>query len=342
LCPFREDEGGEGLKLTIGLAYDLRSDYLAQGYDAEAVAEFDSDETIAALEAAIRGLGFQTDRIGNARALAARLVSGDRWDLVFNITEGLRGRSREAQAPCLLELFGVGYTFSDPLVCALTLDKAMAKRVVAWAGIPTPHFVMVRDMTDLDAVDLTPPVFAKPVAEGTGKGITARSRVERVEDLRPLCEDLIEKFAQPVLVEEFLPGREFTVGILGNGRDSRVLGIMEINVSSGVDNGIYSLAAKEECERVVRYARLERGPTWDRIARVALGAYRVLECRDAARVDIRMDRNGEPNFVEINPLPGLHPTHSDLPMIATQEGMEYSELIGSIVRSALGRLGVAG
>ncbi len=323
---------------TVGLTYDLRKDYLASGFSEDAVAEFDSEETIAAIDEAIRSLGCRTDRIGNARALCRRLVAGDRWDLVFNFAEGVRGRSREAQVPCLLELYEIGYTFSDPLACAATLDKAVAKRLVQAAGLQTAKFHVVSEMADVAAVALEYPLFAKPLAEGTGKGVSERSRIDAPEQLAAACEGLLREFEQPVLVEEFLPGREFTVGILGTGREARVLGTMEIEILARPDGGVYTYQSKEQCERLVRYAAAPAGPLRLGVERLALGTYRALECRDGARADIRLDRGGAPAFMEINPLPGLHPTHSDLPMIAAQEGMSYQELIGAIVGSARARI----
>jgi D-alanine-D-alanine ligase len=327
--------------LNLGLVYDLRSDYLAGGYSSEQVAEFDSDETIGAIEAALRSLGHRTERIGNGRALAARLVAGGRWNLVFNIAEGLAGRSREAQVPALLELYGVGYTFSDPLVCAATLDKAVAKRLVRAEGLATPRFAVVREPADVASVDLAYPLFAKPLAEGTGKGIHGRSRIDTAEQLGRVSRDLLERFAQPVLVEEFLPGREFTTAVLGTGREARVLGTMEIEIARPADGAIYSYETKEQCEQLVRYSAPPRDALRAEVEALALAAYRTLECRDAARVDLRCEACGRPAFMEINPLPGLHPTHSDLPMIATQEGMTYAELLGAIVASAASRLGIA-
>jgi len=326
--------------ITVGLVYDLRSDYLAQGYGPEQVAEFDSDETISAIEGAIRSLGCRTERIGSARALCARLVAGARWDLVFNFAEGLAGRSREAQAPCLLELYGIGYTFSDPLVCAVTLDKAVAKRLVAAAGLATPKFCVVREPSDADALHLEYPLFAKPLAEGTGKGIDRRSRIESPRDLDGVCRDLLARLKQPVLVEEFLPGREFTVGVLGTGREARVLGTMEIAMRDAAGPAIYTHETKERCEDLVTYSAPPRDALRRQVEDLALESYRVLECRDAARVDIRLDRGGCPAFLEVNPLPGLHPTHSDLPMIATQEGMSYRDLIGEIIAGACRRMGI--
>lgn len=325
------------MKQSIGLTYDLRSEYLALGYREEDVAEFDSDATVNALQAAIEELGYSVDRIGNARALCARLCKNDRWDLVFNIAEGLYGRSREAQVPSLLELYGLPHTFSDPLVCALTLDKAMAKRVLQSAGLHTPRFHVIRADSDLDAVDLPYPLFAKPIAEGTGKGIDRTSKIETPSQLREVCGRLLERFDQPVLVEEYLPGREYTIGLLGTGNQARVLGAMEVAIRKQADTVIYSYDVKENSEELVDYARPARTPETEEVEALALEAYRMLEVRDAGRVDIRLDRYDRPAFMEVNPLPGLHPTHSDLPMIARQEGLSYAKLIGSIIESALER-----
>jgi D-alanine-D-alanine ligase len=323
--------------VTIGLVYDLRDDYLAEGFSEEQVAEFDSLATISLLEQALQSLGYATERVGNGLALAKALASGRRWDLVFTIAEGLNGRSREAQVPALLEMYGLAYTFSDPLVCALTLDKAMTKRVVQSAGLYTPGFSVVASADDVESVVLQYPLFAKPVAEGTGKGVDHRSRINSAEELRSVCVRLLERFDQPVLVEEFLPGREFTTAVLGTGRDAQVLGTMEMTIRPNAPAADYSYEVKELCEGCVNYFPMPQGALRDEVEDLALRAYQVLECRDTGRVDIRLDARGRPAFIEINPLPGLHPTHSDLPMIATQVGMAYEELIGRIVRSALTR-----
>ncbi|HNS21316.1 MAG TPA: ATP-grasp domain-containing protein [Sedimentisphaerales bacterium] len=323
--------------MTVGLVYDLRDDYLAQGFTQEQAAEFDSAATIDALEKAIRSLGYATERIGNGMALAQQLAAGNRWDLVFNIAEGLYGRSREAQTPALLEMYGIPYTCSDPLVCALTLDKAMTKRVLQSAGLHTPRFAVVTSPSQVESLDLDYPLFAKPLAEGTGKGVDKDSRVDSPAALEKVCARLLERFAEPVLVEEYLPGREFTTAILGTGCDARVLGTIEFRIEANAPAQDYSFDVKEQCEQCVTYFPMPKGALRDEAEALALAAYRVLECRDTGRVDIRLDAQGRPAFIEINPLPGMHPTHSDLPMIATQEGMSYEELIGSIVHSALAR-----
>jgi D-alanine-D-alanine ligase len=328
--------------LNIGMVYDLRATYLAEGYSEEQVGEFDSESTIEELEKAVLSLGHSPRRIGHGRELCRRLVAGERWDLVLNVAEGLWGRSREAQVPCLLEMFGVPYTFSDPLVCAVTLDKAVAKRIVESAGLATPQFRLVESERDLASVDLALPLFAKPVAEGTGKGVDHRSRITSRDALEATCRDLLARFAQPVLVEEYLPGREFTTGLLGTGREARVLGSMEVRIKPTAPAADYSYEVKERCEEFVEYLPMERGALRREVEALALASYRALECRDAGRVDIRLDAQGRPAFLEVNPLPGLHPSHSDLPMIATQEGMAYPELIGSIIDSAARRIQPSG
>jgi D-alanine-D-alanine ligase len=322
--------------MQIGFTYDLRKDYLAMGYSEEDVAEFDSEGTIDAIAGAIESLGHTVIRIGNAWELCRRLVAGEKWELVFNVTEGLRGRSREAQVPAICELYNVNYTFSDPLVSAATLDKAVAKRLVRDCGLYTAPFAVINDLDDLKTVKLGFPLFAKPLAEGTGKGITANSKITAHDGLQKTCAELLKRYKQPVILEEYLPGREFTVGILGTGSDARVLGTMEIELIDASNNAIYSYESKELCETQVRYTKAT-GEIVAEVEKLALRSYQSLECRDAGRVDIRCDKSGWPCFLEVNPLAGMHPSHSDLPMIATQEQMPYSELIDTIIKSAMKR-----
>ena len=320
--------------MRIGMTYDLRDEYLAAGHGELETAEFDRGDTIDALEAALRGLGHETERIGHVRQLARRLADGARWDLVFNIAEGLGGYGREAQVPALLEAFGIPYTFSDPLVSSLTLHKAMTKRVVQSFDLPTPAFALVADVRDIAAIDLPLPLFAKPVAEGTGKGVTAASIISSRAELDATVQQLLGQFRQPVLVETFLPGREFTVGVLGTGIDAGAVGTCEIVLLGGADVEVYSYRNKELCEQLVEYRRLPAGSLRARLEGLALNVWRCLGCRDGGRVDLRLDADGEPSFLEVNPLAGLHPEHSDLPIIAGLEGMAYPALIGAIVASA--------
>ena len=325
--------------MDIGLTYDLRQEYLAAGYGEEETAEFDRPDTIDAIEVALRGLGHRPDRIGNARQLVARLAAGDRWDLVFNICEGLNGLGREAQVPALLDVYDIPCTFSDPLRMALCLHKGMTKAVVREAGVPTPASALVETPDDLGRVALRYPLFAKPVAEGTGKGVTPASRVADAGALREVCGQLLARYCQPVLVEEFLPGREFTVGLVGSGEEAAVLGTLEIVLRPTAEPGVYSYVNKEFSEELVDYplVRATEDEEVRRAEEVALRAWRALGCRDAGRIDLRSDAAGRPHFLEVNPLAGLHPQHSDLPMLCTALGMAYVELIDRIVRSAATR-----
>ena len=163
--------------MFIGLTYDLREEYLAAGYGEEETAEFDRPETVEAIQAALDQLGHRTDRIGHARQLIARLAQGDRWDLVVNFAEGLYGIAREAQVPAILDVYQIPYTFSDPLVMAMALDKGLTKVAARSGGVPTADFAVVREAADVGRIDLGFPLFAKPLAEGTGKGISPASKV---------------------------------------------------------------------------------------------------------------------------------------------------------------------
>lgn len=324
--------------MRIGLTYDLKDDYLALGLREHEVAEFDSPETIAAIADALTALGHDVERVGHVRSLAARLVAGWRCDLVFNIAEGVTGFGREAQVPALLEAYETPYTFSDPLVCALTLHKAMAKHVARGHGVPTPGFALVATPADAAAVALPLPLFAKPVAEGSSKGITAKSLVTSQAALVEVCTELLERYRQPVLVEEFLPGREFTVGLLGTGAEARALATLEVVLLERADAGVYSYRNKTQWQGLVEYRLLEVGPLKDEVEAVALATWRSLGCRDAGRVDVRLDGGGRAQMLEVNPLAGLTPGYSDLPLMAERAGMSYRGLIGEIVRSAQKRL----
>jgi D-alanine-D-alanine ligase len=325
--------------MRVALVYDLRDDYCALGHSEEEIAEFDSVETIDELAGALEALGCAVERVGRGQALATRFVQGDCFDLVFSIAEGLRGRSREAQVPALCELFDQPYLFSDPLTMAASLDKAVAKRLVRDAGVPTPAFAVAQ----ASASELSGwghfPAFVKPLAEGTGKGCEAASLVRSASELQAAATRVLARYAQPALVESYLEGREFTVGIVGNGADARVIGVCEILLREQAEANVYSLRNKELCEELVIYSLAD-----DSEARLAgeraLAAYHALQCRDAARVDLRSDAQGEPYFLEANPLPGLNPHHSDLPILAAQNGVPFVELIAMILDAGAARYGL--
>ena len=328
--------------MLIGLTYDLRQDYLEAGYSEEETAEFDRPDTIEAIEYVLQQMGHDTDRIGRVTTLVERLARGDRWDLVFNIAEGVHGIARESQVPALLDAYEIPYTFSDPLVCALTLHKGMAKRVVRDLGLPTANFAVVETERDIQsAFRANPfryPLFAKPVAEGTSKGVTRQSKIANVDQLPTTCRTLLRQFNQPVLVEEYLPGREVTVGIVGTGHDAIVVGVMEVLLLDGAEQESYSYQNKRDWEGKITY-QLVKDDFGAEAEELALAAWRGLGCRDGGRVDLRADANGTLNFIEVNPLPGINPVLSDLSILSGLAGWTYRQLIERIVTSAIKRVG---
>jgi D-alanine-D-alanine ligase len=323
-------------KLKIGITYDLRDDYLKEGYNLEETAEFDLLDTIEAIEKVILDNGFQADRIGNVKALTCRLAAENRWDLVFNIAEGLYGFGREAQIPALLDAYNIPYTFSDPLGHTLSLHKGMTKHVLRDLGIPTPDFAVVNHDSDIDKINLPFPLFAKPVAEGTSKGITALSKITNREELRRTCKHILQTFKQPALIETYLLGREFTVGILGTGKDAKVLGVIEVILKPTAEQNAYSYENKEHYENLVQYALVDDDEA-KQARKIALKVWRNLDLKDAGRVDLRSDVHGAPHFMEVNSLAGLNPKRSDLPILCNLLGISYHVLISSIIESALRR-----
>src|SRR5688500_1524518 len=196
--------------MRVGLTYDLYDDYIAEGFSPEQASEFDVAATIDAIDDAIRSHGYEVECIGGIRALVPALAAGRRWDLVFNICEGVSGIAREAQVPALLEAYGIPFTFSTADVLVVAMDKALAKMVVRAAGVPTPDFAVVRSARDLPAVKLPYPLFVKPLAEGTSKGVQETSRVTDRRELTAKCLEVLRDYQQPALVETFLSGTEYT------------------------------------------------------------------------------------------------------------------------------------
>ncbi len=307
------------------------------GYSPEEVAEFDSEETVAAIETTLNELGYTTERIGNIFELTKALAAGKRWDLVFNIAEGLRGKGREAQVPALLEAWNIPFTFSDSFLMALTLDKAATKSILSRHGVRVGHFTEIKDSRDLKNNSFEFPLFLKPIAEGTGKGIRGKSTANSLVELTELANNLLAEFKQPVLAEELLPGREFTVGIWGTDEKAEVIGIIEIVFNNPHGDRIYNYETKAHYQELVTYKPCHE-PIAAEIAYQALTAYKSLGCRDAGRVDIRLDKHDKPVFIEINPLAGLNPIDSDLPILSRMHGVDYKTLINKIVTSATARI----
>ena len=320
--------------MLIGLTYDLRDEYLKMGFSDIETAEFDREDTISSIETALSELGYFTDRIGHIKNLVSRLYRGDRWDLVFNISEGMFGEGREAQVPALLDAYRIPYVFSGPLVMALTLNKALTKVVVKDAGVATPEHFVVYKKSDIAKVNLPFPLFVKPVAEGTGKGIDPDSVISGRQQLEYKCGELLERYQQPVLVETYLSGREFTAGIVGTGEKARCIGVIEIILKENAEQGVYSYVNKEECEERIIYSLTDQDAV-EACSELALKAWKCLRAEDGGRVDIRFDHLGNPHFLEINPLAGMHPEHSDLPILAGLHGIPYLRLMQMIMDSAV-------
>lgn len=322
--------------IKVGLTFDLKEDYLKLGYNHQEVAEFDAPETIDALEQTITRLGFEVIRIGNIFSLVNFLNKGNRCDLVFNICEGMFGMAREAQVPGLLDAYRIPYVFSEPEILSLALDKGLTKLVLKQAGILTAEFLVASHITDIQNIGIPFPLFVKPVAEGTSKGIDGFSLVNSATQLYNSVEYLLETYHQPVLVESFLPGREFTVGITGSGNDTKSLGVLEIILNDHAPHPIYSYTVKKEWEKYASY-KIADDPVALKCAEIAVDVWKIIKGKDAGRVDFRLDAAGNPNFVEVNPLAGLNPTYSDLPMLARLSGTSYDQLISAILNSAITR-----
>lgn len=323
--------------MLIGMTYDLKDDYLKEGFPPESVAECDSIVTIEAIENSLRKLGHRTRRIGNVKALVSYLAGGNRCDMVFNIAEGLFGLLRESQIPALLDAYQIPYVFSDSFTLAVCLHKGLTKEIVRKADIATADFIVLSKPEDCGNVSLPYPLFLKPVAGGTGIGITAASKVNDAGELENVARTLLSMYRQPVLAETYLGGREFTVGITGTGAEATSVGVMEIIVEKRSDGGIYSYKSKQDYERCTRYEKPESA-AWNACEKVALDAWRTLGCRDGGRIDVKMDDAGTVNFLEVNPLAGLHPVDSDLPILSRMHGLEYDGLIERIIASARRRL----
>jgi D-alanine-D-alanine ligase len=326
--------------MLIGLTYDLKDDYLKEGFSKEETAEFDSIETIEAIESSLLSLGYETERIGNSKQLIKKLASGKTWDMVFNIAEGMYGTGRESLVPALLDEYRIPYTFSDPLVLSLCLHKGITKSIVRNHGIATADFEIIEDERGLEAIELSYPLFIKPACEGTGKGIDGSSKIDSPEGLKATVPRLLAAYKQPLLVETYLPGREFTVGITGTGEDSRCVGAMEVLLKKGArEELIYSYYNKSNYEQIIDYCIPEK-EVLDSCSEMALAVWKSLGCRDAGRIDMRMDDKGILNFMEVNPLAGLNPIHSDLPIIARLNAISYEAIIDEIMKSAQKRMSV--
>ncbi len=325
--------------MRIGLVYNLRSDVppdVLNAYSDDYFAELDSDITIDALANAISTAGYEVVRIGAIEHLVRFLAAGHTVDAVFNFAEGLWGSARESQVPGLLDAWRIPYTFADPLTLAICIDKAFSKRIWRAHGLPTADFT-VADTEHAVATLLatTPrfPLFVKPVREGSSKGIDAGAIVHTPQALRERVRYVHAHYQQPALVERFLTGAEFTVGVLGAGDDTYALGAAEVKAAAA--GGIYGYQEKQpDRDGAELYAPVRDENLRTQLCDLGVRAFRILGARDAGRVDIRLDEDGQPQLLEINPLAGMHPNFSALPTMAHWAGLSYNSLVSIMLNHA--------
>lgn len=325
--------------LKVGFTYNVKRVKPSEDGNEDSEAEYDSPTTLQAIREAIASWGHEVVDL-EANAELPSILATTPVDLVFNIAEGFKGRNRESQVPAILELLDIPYTGSDPATLSIALDKALAKKIVRGAGIHTPNFQLFQTGKErLDKQFTSFPLMVKPVAEGSSKGVVQKSVCNNEHEVREAVLEIIRKYKQPALVEEYIGGREFTVGLLGE-RRPKVLPPMEIVFLDKADKTpVYSFQHKLDQTGRIRYdvpAKLEPNQL-EKLKAAARGAFMGLGCRDVARIDFRMDDKGRMYFIECNPLPGLTPDWSDLVLIAKGAGIDYRTLIGEILSGAIRR-----
>lgn len=328
--------------LTIGLIYNLKKGIKTDVIDEEA--EYDSIETITAIKSALTSKGHNVVLLEADKALP-EILRDTQIDIAFNIAEGLEGRCREAQVPVMLDFFGIPYTGSDGMTLLIALDKALAKNILSPLKIRTPKFALFNPGEKFRKPRLQYPVIIKPNAEGSSKGISDNSIAKSYDELREILERNFRMYNCPMIAEEYIDGREFTVGVLGNKGSLKVFPPMEIifRKVTGQSFNIYSYNVKQNYEKYIEYkcpADITQDQENEMIS-MSEKIFCALGCRDSARIDYRMSEDGKIYFLEINPLPGLAPGYSDYPMLADFSGVGYTELVNGILSAALKRLGMA-
>lgn len=323
--------------LRVGFTYNVKRVDTKGGNDSEA--EYDAPETINSIRDALESYGHVVVPLEATAELPRQLMDAP-VDIVFNIAEGVSGRNREAAVPALCELMGIPYTGSDAATLSIALDKALSKRVLRQHGILTPEFQVMETGRERLSPKMRFPLIVKPNQEGSSKGVSAHaSVVDNEESLRDIVRELLDRYRQPALIEYYIAGREFTVGLLGDKRP-RVLPPMEIIfLDKNNPRPVYDFQIKQEWEKHVYYqcpAHLTPAELRS-MERIARETFVALDCRDVARVDLRMDDTGDIYVLEVNPLPGLTPNYSDLCLIANAANIDYRSLIGEILTGGLKR-----
>ena len=329
-----------------------------EGVPPDAFADFDHIETVQSIQKAIETDGHETKFIMADKTLPYTLKEYQP-DICFNIAEGLGGDAREAQVPALLEMLRIPYTGSRVLTNGIALDKTLTKRIWRDRRLPVAPFQEFIYGDERLRAEMKFPLFVKPAREGTGMGVDMKARVETESDLFDRIHYIIDAYKQPALVEVFLPGREFTVGQLGrpdaklhsrhpewyDAKGFHRLPILELKTDKSATPGIYSHAAKAQqlgeagAPEYICPAELEPELA-KKLHHLAIRGHNLLFATDVSRVDFRMDAEGNPRLIEINPLPGLTPGYSDLCLQAAAEGISYEDLILEILYLAAGRWGL--
>lgn len=322
---------------TVGLTYNLKKGIRSTAEDIEA--EYDSIETVEAIRKALTSAGMNVELLEADTDFADKLKKA-KVDIVFNIAEGTNGRGREAQVPAILSFLGIPFSGSDETTLCLALDKALTKRYLSTYSVKTPAYQLIKSPDEPLDPALRFPLIAKPNSEGSSKGISDLAVIHNADELKGMISRSFQLYGEPMLIEEYIKGREFTVGILGNGSGLHVFEPMEIRYLQ--EDTIYSYEVKKNYKKFVEYhcpPKLD-ADTIDQIKSTSEKIYRALDCRDFSRIDFRLSNDGNLYFIEINPLPGLAPGYSDYPMLAEFCGMDYQTLVKSVLNCALKRYGM--
>jgi D-alanine-D-alanine ligase len=325
------------------------SDNLIQNYPErldDTFAEWDSEETIDALKFALETGGHEVVPI-EADTDCYEKIKAVNPDFVFNVAEGIGGSSRESQIPSMLEMLNIPFTGSDSVTIGICHDKSRCKEILSYYKIPNPKFFITDAIHKIDE-KINFPKFVKPLHEGSSKGIYNSSVVNNSSELRNEILRIKECYNQPSLVEDFLTGKEFTVAMLGNGDNVKVLPIVEINLDSVPEgfNKIYSYEVKWFFDTRENKLDIFKCPAdidpklYKQIEDICKDAYKALRIRDWARIDVRLDKDNIPNIVEINPLPGILPDPEDnscYPKAAREVGLDYNTMINEVLNCAIAR-----
>ncbi len=326
--------------MRIGIAFNLKPKNIPKNLPEDIFEEYDSEEVIFALKNVFEKFNFDVVFLESGKNFLKNVLR-EKVDFVFNIAEGFGTRSREGHVPSVCEILNIPYSFSDPLSLNITLDKEICKRFAKSINIRTPYFKVIKDFREIKNLKFKKfPAILKLKNEGSSIGLRLSSKVNNIEELREKCFYLLKTYKEPVLIEEFISGKEITVGVIGNYDNVRVLGMMEIRPKKlNQEDFIYSLEVKrnykEEVDYIVPPEIKEK--TKKEIEKFSLKIYKMLGLRDISRIDFRLDKDEKPYFLEVNPLPGLNPNTSDLPIMAYKFGINYEDLIREILKNAFSR-----